>query len=349
MKQDKQGAGPGRGVRCHPRSAGQSPQFLSSLSRAASRGWAMPQHPLELPEEPPSPAGAPQEPPGVPALSAPGLVPLEGAESGASAPASFSLLFPGPGRFLSPRARGRSGWSGPGPGCRSSPTRGAAEFPGISTMASGGEGDPPRGPEHGGSSRHSPSRELSSEEQVAAEAEGVFRSYAFYRYQQEREERGPQVPTDPEMEQIQQDMESTVSQAGRRLAIIGDDIYRRYDPEFCSMLNTLQLTDTNALEHFTKIASSLFESGINWGRVIALLSFGYRMAIHVYRHGLRGFLSSITRCIVKFMVQHRITHWIAQQGGWVAALNLDNVHMRSMLVLMVVIVVGHLVWRFLRQ
>lgn len=47
----------------------------------------------------------------------------------------------------------------------------------------------------------------SPEGRVAEEAEEVFRSYAFYRYQQEREERGAEVPPDPEIEQIQQDLE----------------------------------------------------------------------------------------------------------------------------------------------
>ncbi|NWQ59556.1 BAK protein, partial [Neopipo cinnamomea] len=83
------------------------------------------------------------------------------------------------------------------------------------------------------------------EDRVAAEAEEVFRSYAFYRYRQEREERGTEVPTDPEIEQIQQDLESTGSQVGQRLAIIGDDIYRRYDAEFRTMLDTLQPTAGN--------------------------------------------------------------------------------------------------------
>ncbi|NXF81052.1 BAK protein, partial [Sclerurus mexicanus] len=83
------------------------------------------------------------------------------------------------------------------------------------------------------------------EDRVAAEAEEVFRSYAFYRYRQEREERGAEVPTDPEIEQIQQDLESTGSQVGQRLAIIGDDIYRRYDAEFRTMLDTLQPTVGN--------------------------------------------------------------------------------------------------------
>ncbi|NXD43283.1 BAK protein, partial [Copsychus sechellarum] len=84
-----------------------------------------------------------------------------------------------------------------------------------------------------------------AEAQVAEEAEEVFRSYAFYRYQQERQERGAELPPDPEMEQIQQDLDSTGSQVGQRLAIIGDDIYRRYDAEFRTMLESLQPTRDN--------------------------------------------------------------------------------------------------------
>ncbi|NXS38353.1 BAK protein, partial [Pomatostomus ruficeps] len=83
------------------------------------------------------------------------------------------------------------------------------------------------------------------EDQVAQEAKEVFHSYVFYRYQQEREERGAEVPPDPEIEQIQQDLESTGSQVGQRLAIIGDDIYKRYDADFRAMLESLQPTPSN--------------------------------------------------------------------------------------------------------
>ncbi|NXX45743.1 BAK protein, partial [Tricholaema leucomelas] len=80
-----------------------------------------------------------------------------------------------------------------------------------------------------------------SENQVVEEAEEVFRSYAFYRYRQEREERGEEVPQDPEIEEFQQEeVYSTGSQVGRRLAIIGDDINERYDQEFRCMLKSLQ-------------------------------------------------------------------------------------------------------------
>ncbi|NXG43129.1 BAK protein, partial [Psilopogon haemacephalus] len=87
-----------------------------------------------------------------------------------------------------------------------------------------------------------------SENQVVEETEEVFRSYAFYRYQQEREERGEEVPLDPEIEEFQQEevcVCSTGSQVGQRLAIIGDDIYERYDREFRCMLKSLQPTKDN--------------------------------------------------------------------------------------------------------
>uniref|UniRef100_A0A8C8RGB1 Bcl-2 homologous antagonist/killer n=1 Tax=Pelusios castaneus TaxID=367368 RepID=A0A8C8RGB1_9SAUR len=212
-------------------------------------------------------------------------------------------------------------------------------------MASRNGSDPPDHPRRRNSEGHRGSPRLNSEDQVAQETEEVFRSYAFYRYQQEREEGGTTVPMDPEIAEIQQEPGSTSSQVGRRLATIGDDINMRYDAEFQNMLKTLQPTKDNAYEYFTKIASSLFDSGINWGRVIALLGFGYRMAIHVYQHGVTGFLRSIARYVAEFVLRNRIAQWIAQQGGWVAALDLDNVYMKYMMVVLAVVLLGQLVVR----
>lgn len=44
-----------------------------------------------------------------------------------------------------------------------------------------------------------------SENQVAEETELVFRSYALYRYQQEVQERGEDVPVDPEITEVEQE------------------------------------------------------------------------------------------------------------------------------------------------
>nr|AAM74949.1 pro-apoptotic protein BAKM variant [Homo sapiens] len=185
-------------------------------------------------------------------------------------------------------------------------------------MASGQGPGPPR-QECG-----EPALPSASEEQVAQDTEEVFRSYVFYRHQQ---------PS------------STMGQVGRQLAIIGDDINRRYDSEFQTMLQHLQPTAENAYEYFTKIATSLFESGINWGRVVALLGFGYRLALHVYQHGLTGFLGQVTRFVVDFMLHHCIARWIAQRGGWVAALNLGNGPILNVLVVLGVVLLGQFVVR----
>ncbi|XP_060089264.1 bcl-2 homologous antagonist/killer [Heteronotia binoei] len=205
-------------------------------------------------------------------------------------------------------------------------------------MASGNGSDPPDRLE-----RQRSSLQLESEDQVAQQTEEVFQSYAFHRYQQELEQNEADVPIDPEIAAIQQEPGSTSNQVGRRLAIIGDDINMRYDKEFCEMLESLQLTRENAYEYFTRIASSLFDSGINWGRVIALLGFGYRMAIHVYQQGMTGFLRRITRFIADFVLHNHIARWIAQQGGWVAAMDLSNVYLKYMMALAAVILLGQFV------
>ncbi|XP_047650989.1 bcl-2 homologous antagonist/killer [Phacochoerus africanus] len=190
-----------------------------------------------------------------------------------------------------------------------------------------------------------PDPSSTSEEQVARDTEEVFRSYVFHRHQQEQEAEGAAAPTDPEMVTLPLEPSSTMGQVGRQLAIIGDDINRRYDSEFQAMLQHLQPTAENAYEYFTKIASSLFESGINWGRVVALLGFGYRLALYVYQRGLTGFLGQVTRFVADFMLHHCIARWIAQRGGWVAALDLGNGPIRNVLLVLAVVLLGQFVVR----
>ncbi|XP_038605047.1 bcl-2 homologous antagonist/killer isoform X2 [Tachyglossus aculeatus] len=163
--------------------------------------------------------------------------------------------------------------------------------------------------------------------------------------QQEQETSSGQSPRDPEMAAIPHNPGSIMERVGRQLAFIGDDINQRYEPEFQEMLLCLQPTEENAFTYFTKIASSLFESGINWGRVVVLLGFGYRLAIHVYQQGLRGFLSRITRFVADFVLQNCIARWIAQRGGWVAALSLSNKPLKQVFALLGLVLLAQFVIR----
>ncbi|KAJ1139216.1 hypothetical protein NDU88_005591 [Pleurodeles waltl] len=184
-------------------------------------------------------------------------------------------------------------------------------------------------------------------EQVAQQTADVFRSYAFFRYQQEQEQADyiASIPVDPEIEQLP-DAQNITIDVGRRLAVIGDDINIRYESHFQDMILDLRPDMDNAYKYFTKIASSLFEDGINWGRVIALLGFGYRMALYVYhQHGIRGFLSRIAQFVAEFVLRNQIARWIAQQGGWIAALDLDNVYFKYVVAALAVVLVGQFVLR----
>ncbi|XP_008838432.2 bcl-2 homologous antagonist/killer [Nannospalax galili] len=190
-----------------------------------------------------------------------------------------------------------------------------------------------------------------SEQQVAQDTEEVFRSYVFHLHQREQETQGAAAPVDPEMDTLPLEPNSILGQVGRQLAVIGDDINRRYDSEFQSLLEQLQPTASNAYELFTKIASSLFKSGISWGRVVALLGFGYRLALYVYQRGLTGFLGKVTCFLADIILHHCIARWIAQRGGWVAALNFrcrDPV-LTVIAILGVVLVGQYVVQRFFRS
>lgn len=52
--------------------------------------------------------------------------------------------------------------------------------------------------------------------------------------------------------------------------------------------------------------------------MVALLGFGYRLALYVYQRGLTGFLGQVTHFVVDFMLRRCIARWIAQRGGWVS-------------------------------
>ncbi|XP_060076355.1 bcl-2 homologous antagonist/killer-like [Ylistrum balloti] len=196
----------------------------------------------------------------------------------------------------------------------------------------GGGGGRWNSPDSPTSRQVSPGSEASvrpdTEENVVNQAEDVIRNFMYQRYQQEQMEEDPetmeQTPAIPELVHFTSDPMSQASQVGRQLARIGDDINRRYADEFNDMINQLNITEDTAYEVFAGVARKLFSEGINWGRVSALLCFAYRIAMRVLRIRERAsrfadFLKLIINHVVRF-IKEMIASWIAQEGGWVAAL-----------------------------
>ena len=116
------------------------------------------------------------------------------------------------------------------------------------------------------------------------------------------------------------------------LAEMGDVLNKKYHSDFVEMTRKLGLTSSTAYKAFAKVASRLFQNGINWGRIVALLLFGYEIAVSVIQKeamGIRNFLRKIVNFVVTFIIKEKIARWITDQGGWVSFLNVYNAHAKS--------------------
>ncbi|XP_056413531.1 bcl-2 homologous antagonist/killer isoform X1 [Hyla sarda] len=174
------------------------------------------------------------------------------------------------------------------------------------------------------------------------EAEAVFLSYTFHMTTM-RSENEDSRPLRDEIDVRQRD--SVIDNLGKQLATIGDDIYKQHEKTFDNFLRELNPNLDNAYDIFKKIASSVFETEVNWGRILTLLGFGYRMAVYIWRKGQHGFLKRIARCVARYLVESSIARWIARQGGWGTVLTLTNYGFRYALMALGVVLIMQFVMR----
>ncbi|EDO49892.1 predicted protein [Nematostella vectensis] len=168
-----------------------------------------------------------------------------------------------------------------------------------------------------------------SEKTVVSETEGVFRYFMYQRFQDEAERGDTEVQFTEARSDALEELRSCndtsrqhIATIGRRLGEVGDEIDAKYRDQFHDMIESLHLTPGTAYDTFAAVARRLFRSGISWGRIIALLCFGYEIAITVIRRGFSGsFLRRIIRFVVDFIFRERIARWIAEHGGWVAVMS----------------------------
>uniref|UniRef100_A0AAU7NIH3 Bcl-2 homologous antagonist/killer n=1 Tax=Paracentrotus lividus TaxID=7656 RepID=A0AAU7NIH3_PARLI len=163
-----------------------------------------------------------------------------------------------------------------------------------------------------------------TEEVVIEQTESIVRNFFHQRLTMDMQDQSNDInistPRIPELQNFTADPLCPTSRVGRRLAQIGDQIDAQYEGEFRQMIRTLNITPSTAYQAFAGVARRLFVKGINWGRIAALLMFGYRIAKDVMIN-VGEFVTKIIKSLVRFIIQERIATWIAQQGGWISALN----------------------------
>lgn len=162
-----------------------------------------------------------------------------------------------------------------------------------------------------------------SEQNVCDEAEDVFKNFLYQSWRQDQIRQDfDNTPNVPQLTNFTADPLSKSAQVGRQLAKIGDDINQRYQSEFDQMINQLNINRATAYDAFSGVAKKLLAGGINWGRILTLFSFGYRIAVRVlHLEGIVDFahtLKNVVSNVVTFIrdTTEGIARWIASQGGW---------------------------------
>ncbi|KAL7056100.1 hypothetical protein AAHC03_020759 [Spirometra sp. Aus1] len=100
------------------------------------------------------------------------------------------------------------------------------------------------------------------------------------------------------------------------LARIGDEINRLYGPRFDQIIKRLP-EDQDSLEIFSNVARIFFtRRPTNWGQIISLFYFGYRLAVRRLARGIVGAVVQVVQSLVSYCRNLDIFGWIANQGGW---------------------------------
>ncbi|KAJ8399933.1 hypothetical protein AAFF_G00406630 [Aldrovandia affinis] len=101
-------------------------------------------------------------------------------------------------------------------------------------------------------------------------------------------------------------------QMGLCLRRIGDELDNNVDLQ--RMINNPALQPTK--EVFVQVASQIFSDGnFNWGRVVALFYFAYRLVNKALVTKVPDILRTIITWTMDYIRDH-VMNWIREQGGW---------------------------------
>lgn len=97
----------------------------------------------------------------------------------------------------------------------------------------------------------------------------------------------------------------------------GDEFEERFKQEFQSLIEELHVTENTAYPMFCRVVEEIFNGGINWGRIVALFSFGGSLATQCMRRDLTQLIDSIIEWITLY-IDNNLSNWIQSHNGWVS-------------------------------
>jgi len=90
---------------------------------------------------------------------------------------------------------------------------------------------------------------------------------------------------------------------------------KRYDAILKQMITQLNITSNTVYPSFVSLTRELIKDGINWGRIVALFSFGGALAVHCAENGMEERITSIAQWVETF-TSLELRSWIEANGGW---------------------------------
>lgn len=107
---------------------------------------------------------------------------------------------------------------------------------------------------------------------------------------------------------------STVAAKVRGLAT---HMEAEYPDLFESACTKLGITPATASTTFDSVAKEIFQTGTNWGRIVALFTFSGVVAHHFVVMDRPEMVPHVLEWIVNFIADH-LLQWIRENGGWVS-------------------------------
>ena len=158
--------------------------------------------------------------------------------------------------------------------------------------------------EDGGREERPTLQRASSVDEVSGQAPAVVSTFLSECF------RADGLPVPQELSENQKKINKDVAHVIRD---IGDRLSN--DTSLNNLISQVQVSKDTAFDTFLQVAAQIFSDGkVNWGRIVTLFYFGYKLAVQVINE--IPLIKMIIEWVVQF-IKDRLAKWIFEQGGWV--------------------------------
>ena len=90
--------------------------------------------------------------------------------------------------------------------------------------------------------------------------------------------------------------------------------------EMLGLVKTLDIRDSKLQSIYTKVASTIVEGEIRWGRIVGLFVFTAMLAVRLHSEGQQQKIEGLPQWLAMF-INDNVSEWLQQTpGGWVSHL-----------------------------